>query len=87
MKKVQEIRRSGTETLDAARIDTMNGGENFGFGIAAGTCIKKVREPYLILPILVDIRDSQFRLPQEGVVSSLEELTLFCDRANDRLER
>jgi len=39
-----------------------------------------------VIRVLIDVRDPQLRLPQEGVVGAPEDLALLGDRCDDRLE-
>nr|WP_231867887.1 hypothetical protein [Gluconobacter thailandicus] len=57
------------------------------FGIAAQTGIKKQPECFLVGRIFVDIGNAQLRLPQEGVIRTLENLALLRNRMDDRFQR
>ena len=49
--------------------------------------MEKAAEGALIVRVLVDVRDAQFRLPEKGMIGAPENLALFRDAADHRLQR
>ena len=48
--------------------------------------MKKPPECSLVIGALINVWNPQLRLPQEGVIGAFENLALFCDRTDDRLQ-
>lgn len=86
MEKVQQVGCRRTETFDLLAVELANGGDDRLFALAAAADIQEAAESDLVLAVLVDVWDPQLRLPEKGVVSALEDLALFGDRRDDRLE-
>jgi hypothetical protein len=87
VKKVEDVRHGWPEALDFQGIDAADLRQDLLFGVAAHACIQQAPEGALIGGILVDVRNAQLGLPQEGVVGAFERLPLLGDRVHHGLER
>lgn len=86
MQEVEEVCRGRAEAFDRLRIEYVYRIDEHVAAFAAETHVEKRPERALVLGMLVDVWNAQFRLPEKRVVGALEQLPLFVDGANDSLE-
>ncbi|MGD6519191.1 hypothetical protein VWQ21_22610, partial [Xanthomonas citri pv. citri] len=74
------------EARDPRLVERLDGREHLRLGGAAQAGVEEAPEGDLVGAVLVDVRDAQLRLPEEGVVGAVEDLALLCDRVGPRLQ-
>ncbi|GAV36263.1 hypothetical protein ROTAS13_03950 [Roseomonas sp. TAS13] len=86
MQEVEEVGDRRTEALDGFGVDLPYGGDNLQLGVAADAGVEQAAEGALVLRVLIDVGDAELRLPEEGVVRTLEDLPLLCDGVDHGLQ-
>lgn len=87
MQEIEQVGGRRPQSLDPDGVQLPDRRDDLSARRAARARVEKVAERALILRGFVDIRNAKLRLPQECVIGALEDLPLFGDRVNDRLER
>lgn len=87
VQEVQEVGNRGPQTLDGQCIDCPDRRKDLCLFVAAATPGQQASEGPLVFRALVDVRNTQLGLPQEGVVGTLEDLALLGDGMDNRLKR
>jgi hypothetical protein len=87
VQEVEEIGRGRPKSLDALFVKPANGGDDILFIRTAAARIQETAEVQLVGRRLVDVRNSELRLPEKRVVGTLEDLPLLGNRPDDGLER
>lgn len=87
MDEIKEVGHCRAETLDRERIDLANRLDNGLGGVATVASMQKARECALIFGVFVDVRNAQLRLPEKRMVRPFENLALFGNRSDHRLQR
>jgi len=87
VKKIEQVGDRGPEPLDLQAIDRVDMANNFLGRVATRTGVEQATERPLVLRVFVDIGYAELRLPEKGMVSAFENLTLLGDGMNDRFER
>ena len=86
VQEVEQVGRRWSESLDLVAIERSDGLEYLRFRVAARARVEERGERQLVLPVLIDVRDAQLRLPEPRVIRAPEHRPLFRDRADDGLE-
>ena len=84
--EVQQVGDGRAQPLDAVLVQLLNRLNQFLFGVAAIARMQQPGERSLMIGILIDVRDAQFGLPEEGMVRPLEDLALLCNRGDHGFE-
>lgn len=79
MQKIENVGYRRTQPLDLLSVDCEDPGDDLLGGIATGAMVKKSAKSSLIVGVLVDVRDSEFGLPQESMIRTFENLSLLGD--------
>jgi hypothetical protein len=87
VEEVEQVGNGRAEPLDLQPVDRVDVVDDLLGGVAARAVVEQPAERALVLGAFVDVGDAQLRLPQEGVLRTLKDLTLLGDRMDDGLER
>jgi hypothetical protein len=87
VQEVEQVRGRGAQALDARPVECLDRRQDMRLGVATQARVEEPAEGELVVAVLVDIRDAQLRLPEEGVVGALEDLALLRDGVDNRLQR